>query len=376
MTPPAWNASLVGASRSAERLHTPALVLDLECFEANVARMVTIARSGHCRLRPHVKGPKSTAVAKALVTAGAEGIACATVFEAETMAGAGLDDLLVTTPLVQQSSIERLVGLAGWRKVVLVVDHPTAAEALSRESVAAGLVIPVLVDVDVGQRRTGVGTEADLVALAMRVNDLPGLRFGGIQAYYGHLQGVADHARRDTLAREQLQRLSAMVAELRRAGLPPEIVTGGGTGTATSDASSGIFTELQPGSFPFIDAAYEKEDLAGDGTAGFRPALFVASTVINAAQPDRVTIDAGMKAIPTDGPAPRVVGSALRYEIAGDEFGFLYPADGSETLPRLGDRVLIVPPHCDTALNLHRWLHVVSDETVVDIWEIEARGEW
>jgi 3-hydroxy-D-aspartate aldolase len=376
---PSPNEALIGRPGSRWSLATPALVLDRRRFRANLAAMVAIARGGGCALRPHMKGPKSAAVGRALVEAGAGGLACATLFEAECMVAGGIGDVLVTGPVVTGQGIARLADLAARAEVTAVVDRAEVVEALSRAFAGGGRALRLLVDLDVGQRRTGVAREEDAVRLAALIARSPGLELAGLQAYYGHLQGIVDHAPRARAAAGQQARISGLVAMLEREGLAPRVVSGGGTGTATIDAGAGVFTELQPGSFPFMDAAYEQVDIAGDGGTPFAVSLFVHTTVVSANQPDRVTIDAGMKALPTDGGPVRFVRGApegARYAIAGDEFGFVLLDGASGAAPAVGDQLVCVTPHCDTTVNLHAWLHVVEDDRLVAIWPIEARGRW
>src|SRR5215212_5873820 len=290
------NADLIGQPRSRWTLTTPALVLDRPAFLANISAMARLAATHGCALRPHVKGSKNTAIGRLLSGLGS-GIACATLFEAETMVGGGVDDILITGPIVTRRSLERLVRLSTRAKVTAVVDCLAAVEVLRSYLVGAELRLNLLVDIDVGQSRTGVTSEQDCVQLAKAIEQVPSLAFAGVQAYYGHLQGIRDFAERKAEAQIRIDRIATYSDRLRREGLPPRVISGGGTGTAIIDMQSGVFTELQPGSFPFMDAAYEQEDIAGDGSTPFAVSLFVYSTVVSANQPDRATIDAGMKAI-------------------------------------------------------------------------------
>jgi 3-hydroxy-D-aspartate aldolase len=373
------NADLIGKAGSRWSLSTPALVLDRAVFAANVATMVDWARAAGCDLRPHVKGPKSVTVGRALVEMGACGLACATLFEAETMVDGGIGDVLITGPIVTERGQRRLAELASRATVTAVVDRMEAIAALAALLSGAGAQLRLLVDVDVGQRRTGVVSEQDAVRLAAAIERAPELDYAGLQAYYGHLQGIRDFGERRQKAGEQQARIEGFVTRLRSEGLPPRVVTGAGTGTAAIDARSGVFTELQPGSFPFMDAAYEQEDLLGDGTTPLAVSLFVHSTVVSANQTGQVAIDAGMKAIPTDGAPVRFVKGApagARYAFAGDEFGFVIFDGADDGRLEVGDQVVCVTPHCDTTANLHAVLHVVEGDELVAIWPIEARGRW
>lgn len=370
------NADLIGKPNSRWELNTPALVLDRPAFLSNIAAMRRLAGNAGVALRPHVKGPKSLAVGRVLAAASG-GLACATLFEAETMAAVGISDLLVTSPIVTPTGIQRLAELAKRLTVAAVVDQVESVEAFHR-AIGDGLPRPrLLVDIDVGQHRTGATDEDAVVAIARAIREV-GFEYAGVQAYWGHLQGVPGFADRSSAVETEAARLRAILVRLEQEGLPAPTITGAGTGTAAIDASLGIFTEIQPGSFPFLDAAYERVDFTGDGSSPFSVSLFVQARVVSANHRDRVTIDAGMKAIPTDGPPARPVDQALAgaiYQTAGDEFGFVIGPKGNQGL-KVGDPLVLVTPHCDTTANLHGLLHVVEGDRLMEIWPIEARGQW
>jgi D-serine deaminase-like pyridoxal phosphate-dependent protein len=369
------NEALIGASAFERDLATPALLLDLSGFEANLSGMAeTVARYGR-KLRPHVKAHKSITIARRQIEAGAVGLCCATIREAETMAGAGLDGILVTTPVTAPSAIRRLV--AAREKVsdlIVVVDSEAGIEALASLA-APDRPLGVLVEIDMGQTRTGVTDPEQAVLLARRASASQNLRYRGVQAYYGHLQHVPTLAERHEKVREKWARLALFLEALRAAGLDLEIISGGGTGTHLLDAEHGPFTEVQAGSYLFMDKQYGAIELA-PGNASFRTALTVATRVISVAQPDRVIVDAGLKAMATE-TGPALVASEqfkdAAYQFMGDEHGALL-LTGAAARPELGDLVTLVPPHCDPTVNMHDWLHVVKDGRLVDIWPIEARG--
>jgi 3-hydroxy-D-aspartate aldolase len=369
------NARLMGERDAGARLATPCLLLEAEAFEHNLAAMMELVRRHGRRLRPHVKAHKSTAIARRQLEAGAIGLCCATVREAEAMAEAGLEGLLVTSPVTAPGMVERLARARDRvSDVAVVVDSEAGVEAL-----AAGArpdrPLGAVVEIDVGQGRTGVTRPDDAVRLARRIAGLPQLRYRGVQAYYGHLQHVPAYADRRAKAAEQWARLQPFLDALSAEGLPPEIVTGGGTGTHRLDLEEGPFTEIQPGSYLFMDKQYGAIELA-PGATPFRTSLTVATRVISANQPDLVVLDAGFKAMATDaGPALVESGGALdaTYQFMGDEHGGLRFAPGAAR-PALGDLVRLVAPHCDPTVNLHDWLHVMRDGALIDIWRIDARG--
>jgi 3-hydroxy-D-aspartate aldolase len=369
------NEALIGATGFERELSTPTLLLDLDAFEANLGTMArAVARAGR-KLRPHVKAHKSTRIARRQVEAGAVGLCCATVREAETMAAAGLDGVLVTTPVVVPRMVERLVA-ARERigDLAVVVDCEAGVDAL------AALARPerplgVLVDIDMGQSRTGVTDGEGAVRVARRAAEQPNLRYRGVQAYYGHLQHVPTLAERLAKVREGWARLNGFLEALRAAGLPAGIVSGGGTGTHHLDLEQGPFTEIQPGSYLFMDKQYGAVELTPGGQP-FRTSLTIATRVVSTVQPDRVIVDAGFKAMATDaGPALVASGAPAdaAYVFMGDEHGGLRCPDSARR-PALGALVALIAPHCDPTVNLYDRLHVSRDGRLMDIWPIEARG--
>jgi 3-hydroxy-D-aspartate aldolase len=370
------NEPLVGARDPQARLATPCLLLDADGFEHNLAAMMELARRYGREVRSHVKAHKCATIGRRQLEAGAVGLCCATVREAEVMADAGLKGILITSPVVAPGMIERLARAndrAG--DLAVVVDSEVGVEALAA-NVRAGRPLGVLVEIDVGQGRTGVTLPEDAVGLARRIEGLPQLRYRGLQAYYGHLQHVPGYADRKAKAAEQWARLRPYLDALSAEGLPPEVVTGGGTGTHLLDLEEGPFTEIQPGSYLFLDKQYGAIELAPGGTAPFRTSLTVATRVISANQADLVVLDAGFKAMATDaGPALGAGGAAAdaTYQFMGDEHGGLRFGAGA-TRPSVGDLVILVAPHCDPTVNLHEWVHVMHNGRLVDIWPVDARG--
>jgi 3-hydroxy-D-aspartate aldolase len=370
------NERLIGARDAQARLATPCLLLDVDAFEHNLAAMMDLAQRYRRQVRPHVKAHKCATIGRRQLEAGAVGLCCATVREAEVMAEAGLEGILVTSPVTAPAMIERLAQAhARVGDLAVVVDSAAGVEALAR-GIGAGRPLGVLVEIDVGQSRTGVTRPEDAVRLARRIEELPQLRYRGVQAYYGHLQHVPAHVDRKAKAAEQWARLRLFLDALSADGLPPEIVTGGGTGTHLLDLEEGPFTEIQPGSYLFMDKQYGAIELAPGGSAPFRTSLTVATRVISANQPNLAVVDAGFKAMATDaGPALVAGGTAAgaAYQFMGDEHGGLRFGAGA-VRPAVGDLVTLVAPHCDPTVNLHDWFHVMKDGRLVDIWRIDARG--
>ncbi len=366
-----------GEAGSRYRLNTPSLILDLDALERNISRMAETIRGFGRRLRPHAKSHKCIRIAESQIDAGAIGICCATLDEAEIMAAGGIKGILITSPLTTAIKIQRLVDIA--RQVpgtMVVVDDPENAATLARAAQEAGIVLSVLIDVELGFARTGVVSVDAAEALARVIAHEPSLRLAGIQAYGGHLQHTADYAERLELSRHAHRFVSEVVNRLTGIGMPPEIVTGGGTGTHDIDGREGPFTELQAGSYVFMDAEYRDITFENDRDWPFDNALFVQTAVTSTNGTGTVTTDAGTKAFAQNGPRPRIstpdFASAF-YEYAGDEHGRLKGGPGMQ-LPRLGAVIECIVPHCDPTVALYDVFHCVREDRLVDIWRIDARG--
>src|SRR5579863_4822108 len=290
------NAALVGVPGSRQKLDTPALVVDRDALDRNIAAMAAHARATGIALRPHIKTHKSVAIARRQVAAGALGVSCVTLGEAEIMVHAGIPGVHLTSPPVTAAKLARLVALAraSHGGLSVVVDHADTVAALSAALHDAPTPLAVLVDVDAGQGRTGCAVEA-APALARAVHAAPGLRFAGIQAYAGHLQHVAVRAERRARSLRLADRLHGMLRQLAAMDLPAPIVSGAGTGTFDLDPEARVFTELQVGSYVFMDVDYLRALKDGRNAPPFETALFVATSVVSANQPGYVTCDAGLK---------------------------------------------------------------------------------
>ncbi len=371
---------LIGQQGSRRSLNTPVLAIDLEVMEANIAAMAAFAGRHGRKLRPHSKTHKSPQIARRQIEAGALGVCCAKLGEAEAMVEAGIAGVLITSPVVTRQGIERLVALGqraatGPGGLMQTVDNPANIAALQAAAAEAGTALDLVLDIDPGMHRTGVSDDDQVVRLARQIADSRHLRFAGVQFYSGRLQHVEDFAERRNAVEAETARLKRLVEELRRAGLPPGIVTGGGTGTHAIDAALGVFSELQCGSYIFMDAQYEAVDLRGDNSRPFGQSLFVDTTIISANTPGMATADAGLKAFATDGPMPTIARGAPEgssYRFFGDEYGAVGLPPGQAL--KIGDWLSCQPPHCDPTVNLYDAYHVVQGDTLIDIWPIAARG--
>jgi 3-hydroxy-D-aspartate aldolase len=373
------NERLIGKPGSRALLDTPALLIDRDALERNIVAMAMHARAVGVNLRPHAKTHKSARIADMQVAAGALGICCATLGEAEVMVAAGLPGVHITSPQVTDSKIARLVALHAQPHdgLSVVVDHPDNLAALARAARQAGKPLDVLVDFAAGHGRTGCADEAALAALVRAAVAADGIVFRGIQSYSGNLQHIPSRDERRSRALAQLDRLRGMVARLRDGGIEVPIVSGAGTGTFDLDPAARVFTELQVGSYVFMDVDYLRALKDGRNTPPFETALFVAAAVVSANAPGYVTTDGGLKCFATDGPEPDVARGAppgSRYEFFGDEHGKLVLAAGAPR-PALGTVIECVTPHCDPTVNLHDFYHVVSGDTLLDIWPVDARGK-
>ena len=373
MNDEALHAPLLGQPGGRWRLSTPALVLELDALERNIARMAGFAASQGVALRPHVKTHKSPHIARLQCAAGAIGLCCAKIGEAEVMADHGLGEgLHITSPVV--GPVARLVALhARTQGLSCVVDHPANVAALGDAALAAGQVLDVLIDVDPGMHRTGVASPQAAVALWQAIAAHGGLRYRGVQFYSGWDQHIQDFAQRQQTTASRADDLRAVLAALAQAGAPKGIVTGGGTGTHRIDAALGLFTELQVGSYVFMDRQYLDCALTAEGGPPFEVALSVQSMVVSANVPGMVTLDAGIKAFATDGGLPFVLEGApagAAYRFMGDEHGALAV---DERLP-LGSVVSLGVSHCDPTVNLYDTYHVVRGDSLQALWSVAARG--
>jgi D-serine deaminase-like pyridoxal phosphate-dependent protein len=361
-------------------LPTPALLVDLDCFEANLQRMAAHCRQHGVGFRPHAKTHKCPEIARRQVAAGALGISVATVPEAEAMVRAGLRGVLLTSPVVDKGKIQRMVNLAKTGgDVLLAVGHAREAELLE-EAAATGhqVTVDVLIDLDVGDRRTGVLPGQLALDLARLIAGHKHLRIRGLQAYAGHASHTVGFEARQRTSQQAMSKAVQTKELLQKSGFDVPILSGGSTGTYNIDCAIRGVTELQVGSFIFMDLDYRR--IGGQGGQGayedFQFSLTVLSTVVSATHADRVSIDAGIKAFATDvSYKPEAKGRpGLVYARGGDEFGIL-TAESGASLPRLGDRLEFLAPHCDPTVNLYERIYAVRGEKVEDIWPIEARRE-
>ena len=368
---------LIGQQGSRRSLNTPALVLDLEMLDRNIAEMASFAKAHNVKLRPHSKTHKSADIARRQMEAGALGVCCAKLGEAEALGEAGVQSLHITSPVVTPQAIERLIKLNGEvSDLMVVVDHPANVEALATAAAKAGKPLAVIVDIDPGIHRTGVATPEGVVELVQQVVKHKSLKYAGVQFYCGRHQHIVDFKERKASIEERTEYLKGILAMLEAAKLRPAIVTGSGTGTHFIDAKLGVFTELQVGSYVFMDHDYNVCDLRGLNKPTFEQALQIDARVVSANKAGMATVDAGLKAMATEKGPPVILkgaveGSTTRF--SGDEHLAVIAPEG-KAAPALAEQVILTPPHCDPTVNLYESYHVVKGDTLVDIWPVTGRG--
>ncbi|MCF8469687.1 MAG: DSD1 family PLP-dependent enzyme [Parvibaculum sp.] len=378
MTSEAMNAAraMIGRQGSRAMIPTPALVLDLDAFDRNVARMAEHCRMNGLSVRPHSKTHKSVTIAKAQVAAGALGVCCAKLGEAEAMAAGGIESILLTSPVVTVQGIGRLMVLnAKLPELMVVVDNPENGRALAAAAAEAGRVLKVLVDLDVGLHRTGIRPGEGATELAELLDAAEFLDLRGLQAYAGHLMHIHDFAERREKSLSAMRVLGEQRDALKEKGLPCDIVSGGGTGSYNIDPEAKVLTELQGGSYIFMDKQYNDVVLGNGAAFPFETSLFVQMSVVSNNTRNLATTDAGFKSFSTDAEPPQLLSGAPEgagYFFFGDEQGGILLPDGA-SLP-LGSVLTAMTPHCDPTVNLYDAYHVVRGDTLVDIWPIEARG--
>ncbi len=354
-----------------EEVDTPALLLDLDAFEHNLDTMARLLAPTGARLRAHAKTHKSAVIAALQMRrGGAIGQCVQKVAEAEALAWGGIPDILVSNEVVGARKLARLAALSGLARIAVCADDPAQVAACERAAEAAGIRLTVLVEIDVGAARCGVPPGPPAVALAERIAASPHLIFGGLQAYHGsaqHRRAPEERAAAIAAAAEDCRRT---VEQLRQRGLDCPIVGGAGTGTFALEAGSGIYTEIQAGSYVFMDADYARNQ----DPPPFRQSLFVLATVMSRAVPGVVVVDAGHKAVPIDSGMPLVAGRpGLRYAGASDEHGKILVEDGGPA-PVLEERLRLVPGHCDPTVDRHDWYVGVRAGRVECLWPVAARG--
>jgi len=355
-----------------EEIDTPALLIDLSAFERNVRKMAEFAQARGLRCRPHAKTHRCPTIALKQIAAGAVGQCCQKVGEAEALVRGGV---LVSNQVVSEAKLRRLAALAVDARVGLCFDAPEQIEVAARVARDFGVELDALVEIEVGMQRCGVAPGEPARELAGRIAEAPGLRFRGLQAYQGAAQHLATWKERERAIESAAQSVRATLEALDRAGIDCAIVGGAGTGTYALEGASGLWNELQVGSYIFMDVEYGRI-LARDGGrySDFEHSLFVLATVMSAPSPERAVLDAGLKSYSAEQGMPWVHGRTDLevYGIADEHSKVRLGADSARL--KLGDKLLLIPSHCDPTVNLHDWYVGVRNGRVEALWPITGRG--
>jgi D-serine deaminase-like pyridoxal phosphate-dependent protein len=361
---------------------TPALVIDLDAMERNLHQMARFASDHGMRLRPHAKMHKSAHIARLQCAAGAVGVCVQKLSEAQALALGGVDDIFISNEVVDPAKLAELAQLARQVRLSVCVDSTLGVDRLAAAVRAAGSRVDVYVEVDVGHGRCGVAPTAAGALAHQVVSHAPdddsaagsGLRFAGLQAYHGQAQHLRSPAEREHAIHHAVTLARTAQASVTSGGIGCPLVTGAGTGSFVHETASGVYGELQAGSYLFMDADYAANEPTPHAPV-FEHALFVKSQVISRGCSHAV-IDAGHKSHAVDSGLPRVHGRRLGFANGGDEHGILRPA--GDGLPELGDTVWLIPGHCDPTVNLHDHYIAVRgglEAGVVEaVWPVDARG--
>ncbi len=356
-----------------EAVDTPALVIDLDAFERNLARLMDSIAGRNVRLRAHAKTHKCAEIARRQVAAGAIGVCCQKVSEAEAMVAGGIEDVLVSNEVVGEPKLARLAALARQARLGVCVDDAGNVRALSAAAQRANAQLDVYVEIDVGARRCGVAPGEPALALARAIVDAPNLRFAGLQAYQGSAQHLRGMAERRAAIERAAEAARATRTLIEAAGIACPTVTGAGSGSYLFEVASGAYDEIQCGSYIFMDADYARNEWAAP-LPRFEHALFVLATVMSRPVPERAVIDAGLKASSVDSGLPLVwAREGLTLTRVSDEHGVIEIAPGA-VAPALGEKLLLVPGHCDPTVNLYDWYVCTRRGVVEALWPISARG--
>ena len=345
-------------------LSTPALVLDVNILKANAAAMEQVLAGTALKLRPHYKSHKCAALAKWQIKNGAVGMTCAKLSEAEDLCDIGVEDILIANQIVDPAKIRRAADLAGNCCLTVCVDSVENVQDFSAAAKAAGNIVHCLVEFEIGMQRCGVSAKEDVLALAKHIIASDNLEFAGIQAYAGHISHVEDRQEREAMTAANYEKLRELLSYLKENGVEVKTVSGGSTGTAQIKAMEGLYTELQAGSYLFMDAVYRNLNLP------FQNALFLLSTVVS--QKDGLTVlDAGVKTCGVDQGMPVPCEGTVREIVASEEHFQLH---GYSEKKAVGERMLLIPGHCCSTVNLHDKIYLVEGDTVVDRIAVTARG--
>ncbi len=345
-------------------IETPALILEKSVFENNIAEMKKILDGSKLSLRPHYKSHKCSQIARIQIENGAVGMTCAKLSEAYDLVDSGIEDVLIANQIVGDEKISRLASLAKKCRLTVCVDNEENVADISRAAESVGALVRCLVEYEIGMERCGVTDSESVLKLAKYIDSCPNLKFEGIQAYAGHISHMEDSEERMRATAENYEKIRSLVAYLSDNGVTVNTISGGSTGTGSIKASSGLYTELQAGSYIFMDATYRNLDLP------FKNSLFLLTSVVSCRE-GLVVLDSGVKTCGVDQGNPVPMGFEAERIVASEEhFQIHNPTVNFE----IGQKVRLIPAHCCSTVNLHDKIYLVDGDKVVNRILVTARG--
>jgi D-serine deaminase-like pyridoxal phosphate-dependent protein len=356
-------------------VETPALIIDLAALDRNIVKMAEFAKAAGVRVRPHAKTHKSPAIALRQIAHGAVGQCVQKVGEAEALVRGGIRDVLVSNQVVGERKLRRLAALGRDATIALCFDAPEQVDAASRAAREFGVELGGLVEIEVGMERCGVPPGRAAALLVRRIAQAPNLKFRGLQAYHGRAQHMQSYQQRAQAIAYAIDAVRETLAALATENLDCEIIGGAGTGTFAIEAASGVYNELQVGSYVFMDTEYASISAREGGRYNeFEHSLFVLASVISVPAADRAIVDAGLKSYSAEKGPPWVHGRpGIELTGVSDEHGKLKLAPDAEPLS-IGEKLWLIPGHCDPTVNLHDWYVGIRNGRVEALWPISARG--
>lgn len=349
---------------------TPALVIDFDTLQENIKQMSAFLKQTNCALRPHFKTHKSVLIAKLQTQAGALGITCAKLGEAEELVHSGVDNILIANEIIDPSKVMKLACFARHSDITVAVDNLQNVQDLSSAAVTVGSTINVLIEVNIGLGRCGVRSHTEAIRLAEKISTSTGLILKGLMGYEGHCVWIENFEERAALTKTAIDTLLGYKDCLESKGYEIGIISCGGTGTYDISSRLPGVTEIQAGSYVFMDAKYNSVE-----GIRFKSSLSLISTIISVPEDGVAITDAGMKCLSTDNGLPKVVcPDGMTLHKLSEEHGTV-TYSSSNIQPKVGDRVKIMPSHCCTTVNLHDKYYVTSNDTVIGIWPIDGRGK-
>ena len=346
------------------QISTPALIVYKDVFEKNEAAMAELLKDSTLKLRPHFKSHKCAVIAHRQIEKGAVGVTCAKLDEAMDLADSGIEDILIANQITDKAKISRLAHLASTCRLTVCVDNAENIAELEKAAACAGSTVYCLVEYEIGMERCGVKSKEEVAALAKQINACPHLAFDGVQAYAGHISHTVSLEERRAATEANTAKIRELLAFLKKEGVAARTLSGGSTGTSVVKVKEELYTELQAGSYLFMDATY------GELLLPFKQSLYILSTVVSVSDTIAV-VDAGVKSCGVDQGMPVPQGFSVSHVVASEEHFQLH--DPSKKLA-VGDKVLLAPAHCCSTVNLHDRIYFVDGDKVVDRIPVTARG--